>query len=418
MSLSVATRVAAAVRLLRSAEHVRVDVPGRHEGFLQVAAEILVVERAIDVRAHGVGCVVEPVLRLGHSWLVLSSRSRRLSVAVSGCSQTGGQRAGAAACRSREAVRRRREASASPEKAFASTSSIESTSTKESWSRVSCGSSSRSGSFSRGTITRFRPARCAASTFSRTPPIGEHLAGERDLAGHADVLGHGLAPGERGDRRRHRDPGGRAVLRHRAGRNVDVDVVLREPLRLEPDASRVRARPRERGLRRFLHHLAELAGDLQPSLARERRRLDEQDVAADGGVGEPCRDARIGRSLAGLAGEAARAQPLANLRFVDLDPSPSRRGRRASRPCGGGSRSGARGSARPPRACTPRSSASATCRRARPATSSARARGAASGRGSAWRSRASRRGCSRRGGSRPSGRAAEPGSCRACSRCR
>ena len=47
-----------------------------------------------------------------------------------------------------------------------------STGTKVSSSRVSGGSSSRSGSFSRGRITRSSPARCAASTFSRTPPIG------------------------------------------------------------------------------------------------------------------------------------------------------------------------------------------------------------------------------------------------------
>ena len=38
--------------------------------------------------------------------------------------------------------------------------------------RVSGGSSSRSLSFSRGKMTRLSPARCAASDFSRMPPIG------------------------------------------------------------------------------------------------------------------------------------------------------------------------------------------------------------------------------------------------------
>ena len=38
-----------------------------------------------------------------------------------------------------------------------------------------------------------------------------------------------------------------------------------------PELARVRAHPRERGLRGLLHHLAELAGDLQPALARDRR---------------------------------------------------------------------------------------------------------------------------------------------------
>src|SRR5579884_4243050 len=77
-----------------------------------------------------------------------------------------------AACRSTgrgpPRARRRR----APANAAANTSSIVSTRTKVSASRVSGGRSARSGSFSRGRITRRRPARCAASAFSRTPPIG------------------------------------------------------------------------------------------------------------------------------------------------------------------------------------------------------------------------------------------------------
>ena len=85
----------------------------------------------------------------------------------------------------------------------------------------------------------------------------------------------------------------------------------REPVLRQAELLGVRAHPRERRLRRLLHHLAELAGDRQPALARVGGRLDEEDVAADGRVGEPGRDARVGRALAHLAAEAARPEPLA-----------------------------------------------------------------------------------------------------------
>ena len=53
----------------------------------------------------------------------------------------------------------------------------------------------------------------------------EHLAGERDLPGHGDVLAH-RAPGEGRDQRgRHRHAGRGAVLGHGAGGHVQVDVV-------------------------------------------------------------------------------------------------------------------------------------------------------------------------------------------------
>src|SRR6185503_9885666 len=47
-----------------------------------------------------------------------------------------------------------------------------------------------------------------------------------------------------------------------------------------------------RGLRALLHHVAELAGELQAPAARRAGRLDEQDVAADRGPGKACRHAR------------------------------------------------------------------------------------------------------------------------------
>ena len=47
----------------------------------------------------------------------------------------------------------------------------------------------------------------------------------------------------------------------------------------------------QRRLGAFLHHLAQLAGQDQPAGARDARRLDEQDVAADRRPGQAGRDA-------------------------------------------------------------------------------------------------------------------------------
>src|SRR5205823_174118 len=53
------------------------------------------------------------------------------------------------------------------------------------------------------------------------------------------------------------------------------------------------------------------------ALARIGRRLEEEDVASDCREREPGRDPRIGRALAHLAFEPARAQPAAHSALVD-----------------------------------------------------------------------------------------------------
>src|SRR5439155_4065205 len=58
----------------------------------------------------------------------------------------------------------------------------------------------------------------------------QNLSGQRDLAGHPDLLRHGLSANERRERRRHRDTCEWSVLRHGAGRYLDVHVVGREPI--------------------------------------------------------------------------------------------------------------------------------------------------------------------------------------------
>src|SRR5205807_4292152 len=69
----------------------------------------------------------------------------------------------------------------------------------------------------------------------------------------------------------------------------------------------------ERGRGRLLHHVAELAGDLELAGAREARGLDEQHVATDGRPGEAGRNPRLVGPAADVRDEAALAQQLDDL---------------------------------------------------------------------------------------------------------
>ena len=263
-----------------------------------------------------------------------------------------------------------------------------------------------------------RPARCAASTFSRTPPIGSTCPVSVISPVMPDVLGDGRAAHERRDRRCHRHAGGGPVLRHGARGNVHVHVVICEPCLGDPELLRVGAHPRERCLRRLLHHLAELAGDRQLALAGVRLRLDEEDVAAGSGVREPGRDTGIRSASSHLAGETARPEPrrarVAGRRGSSRS-NPSATLRAALRQRSAMRRSSPRTPAsRVYSRITSRSALSETVN----CSGSVRAPRSASARDSAWRSRASRPPCSRRARSRPCDRAARTGSCRPCSRCR
>src|SRR5262249_55793123 len=76
-----------------------------------------------------------------------------------------------------------------------------------------------------------------------------------------------------------------------------------------------------RGPGGLLHDLAELTRHDQPAGARVGRRLDEEHVPADGGDSETGGHAGVGGALADLAGETARAEPLAHALLVDPDPT-------------------------------------------------------------------------------------------------
>ena len=91
---------------------------------------------------------------------------------------------------------------------------------------------------------------------------------------------------------RHRDTGRRTILRDRARRHVDVHVPVEHLLR-DAQPRRVRAGVGPRRARRFLHHVAQLAGEHQLALAAHGGRLDEHDVAAHRRVVHAGRDADL-----------------------------------------------------------------------------------------------------------------------------
>ena len=77
------------------------------------------------------------------------------------------------------------------------------------------------------------------------------------------------------------------------------------------DLPPVAAHVGERRLRRLLHHVAELAGDRQLARARHRGRLDEEDVAAGRRPGEAGGDAGVLGAAPLLGEDAAAAEQLA-----------------------------------------------------------------------------------------------------------
>ena len=108
----------------------------------------------------------------------------------------------------------------------------------------------------------------------------QHQAPERRLAGHGHIAPHPDAGQERSQRREDGDARRRAVLRNRARREVDMDVLLLEETRVDAQLGRLVARVAERCLAGLLHHVAELSGERDAALALHLGALDEEQVAA------------------------------------------------------------------------------------------------------------------------------------------
>src|SRR5215471_12003215 len=123
------------------------------------------------------------------------------------------------------------------------------------------------------------------------PANRQHPASQRDLSSHRDVALDRDAAKHRDDRRHHRHAGRWAVFGCRTLRHMDMDVLLLEYRRQDTENIAARFDEALRGLHRFLHHVAELAGCRDASLARQGDRFDRQQFAADLGPGEPGGDA-------------------------------------------------------------------------------------------------------------------------------
>ena len=176
----------------------------------------------------------------------------------------------------------------------------------------------------------------------------------------------------RQDRRGHRDAGRRAVLRDRAGRHVDVQVVLVEELRRRRRAPRASARM-------WLTAARADSCITLPSwpvrmmllvAARQQARFDEQHVAAGFGPGQAGGHARARRAERDLLLEPRRTEVVVDLvrASTTVVAAAARRAgasRPARRPCARSCRAAARGCGRRLRACTRRSPRAAPRRRAR-----------------------------------------------------
>ena len=93
----------------------------------------------------------------------------------------------------------------------------------------------------------------------------------------------GILAERAGEGRGHGDAGRGAVLGNGAFRHVQVNVDVAVELAREAERLRLAADVGERGLRRLLHHVAELAGDGELAFAVEHLHFSSEDAAADFG---------------------------------------------------------------------------------------------------------------------------------------
>jgi hypothetical protein len=96
--------------------------------------------------------------------------------------------------------------------------------------------------------------------FLLDPADRQHQAAQRNLAGHRHIRADGLARKQRDKRQQHRDN------RRSAHPSASRPRAHAHDIRLFQSITRPGARKGERGLRRFLHHVAKLPG--QDQLAR------------------------------------------------------------------------------------------------------------------------------------------------------
>src|SRR5262249_9175539 len=115
------------------------------------------------------------------------------------------------------------------------------------------------------------------------------------------------------------DSGRRAVLGDRALGHVDVDVQVTVEVLRQAKISGARTHVTHRRLRRFLHDIAQLAGERQPALAFHQRSLGAQHLPADLGPGKPGGQADLIVLLGPDFAELDDAEVVLDIRGGDLD---------------------------------------------------------------------------------------------------
>src|SRR5690606_8613305 len=147
----------------------------------------------------------------------------------------------------------------------------------------------------------------------------QHQPAQADFARHRVVVAHRTVHHQRGQGDEHRHARAWSVLGNGARRHVNVDVAFLEALGRDAQPFRLALEQGQRGLRAFLHDIAQLAREYQPAAARRAAGLDEENVAADGRPGQP-------RGHAGQAGPhgqfafvLVRAQDGMQVGLFDLD---------------------------------------------------------------------------------------------------
>ena len=115
----------------------------------------------------------------------------------------------------------------------------------------------------------------------------------------------------------HRDSGRRTILGNGAFRNVDVEIDFLIEVRGQIEQLRPRPNITHRRLRGFLHHIAELSGDLKLALARHLENFDREQIAASFSKGEPIHQADFGVLFGFLVAILMRPEKLDQLFRID-----------------------------------------------------------------------------------------------------
>jgi hypothetical protein len=146
----------------------------------------------------------------------------------------------------------------------------------------------------------------------------QHLSGEGQFTGHRQRPVDVPPRGERDQRGGQGDAGTRAILGGGAFGHMQVDVAAAEELRIDAELHRLCVDVAVGDVGRLLHHLAELAGQLEAApLGMDPAGLDRQGGATQGGPGQPGHHTHLPDRLVGT--EQRTAQMALDILDADVE---------------------------------------------------------------------------------------------------